>query len=165
MKRRRYASAVAALLIVAPVVVSLLHYGFTRVDDAYELQFRRSLAEAASGGDVLDMAAVASFDWDRMYMFPPYTTRDRMEETVGTKWTPPVSYVGYLIYRSELGKYVLPDDSVHKLVFVRGGDVVLDVTLDRSVDFSSSRGLVLRNEARYALERTADGRVVARNTP
>ncbi|TLS50713.1 hypothetical protein FE782_18600 [Paenibacillus antri] len=165
MKRRRYASAVAALLIVAPVVVSLLHYGFTRVDDAYESPFRRSLAEAASGGDVLDMATVAPFDWDRMYMFPPYTTRDQMEDTVGTKWTPPVGYVGYLIHRSEFGRHVLNDDSVHKLVFVHGDDVVLDITLDRTVDFASSRGMVLRDEARYTLERMEDGRVVARNTP
>ena len=162
---KRVLFGAVALLIVGPLLASWLHYATTRVDNAYEPQFRRNLTEAARAGDTLDLASVADFEWDRVYMFPPYTSRKLMEEAVGSKWTPPVSYLEYLFSSSSPLGQGLVDDSLHKLVFVRDGDVVLDVTLDRSIDFAATRGMAERGDARYSLERAADGRIVAKNAP
>jgi hypothetical protein len=164
-KAKRALLGAIALLIVGPLLASWLHYAMTRVDNKYESQFRRSLTEAARAGDTLDLASVADFEWDRLYMFPPYSSRAQMEKAVGSRWTPPVSYFEYLAYSAAHPGQGLVDDSLRKLVFVRDDDVVLDVTLDRSIDFAGSRGMVERGDARYALERAADGRIVAKNAP
>ncbi len=110
------------------------------------------------------MTDIAQFDWDKMFMFPPYTSRDEMEQAVGTQWTTNKTYLGYLFARSALGKYPLDDDSVQKLVFINKDEVVLDITLTRSsVDFSSSERIIERTEAEFALERLVDQTILAKN--
>lgn len=110
------------------------------------------------------MSEATDFEWDTMYVFPPYTSRDEMERTVGAQWTPAGSPLGGWLHRSALGKYPLDDDSVHKLVFVKEGRVVLDVTLNRATaDFTPVKETVARDRSGLLVDRTEDGRVVIRS--
>lgn len=60
-----------------------------------------------------------------------FSAKDEMEQTVGARWNTEHTYLNYLINQMTLGDYPLLDDSLHMLVFLKGEEVVLDITLDR----------------------------------
>lgn len=87
------------------------------------------------------MTDVTTLDWDRMYMFRPYTPRDGMKKVVGLKWSPDE----------------LSDDHLHMLVFVKGEEVVLDVTLDRAAgDFTQSKEMIERRDSSFVIEKNEE---------
>ncbi|MBD2868106.1 hypothetical protein [Paenibacillus arenilitoris] len=157
MKKKKLLLSVLLLvpvLLCLPFLLGYIEYRGDRVDDANAEPFVRSLTEAVERQNTISMADIASFEWDTMYMFPPYYPRDEMEKEVGRKWTPNQSYLGHLLHRSSFGEYPLSDDSLHKLVFVHNGEVVLDITLDRmSADFTSARRVTERSDSEFAVSR------------
>lgn len=148
------------VLLVLPLLIGYMHYRSSKVEQAGLDEFVGNLNKAVQHYESFRMTDVAAFEWDRMFMFPPYTTRDEMEQIAGSKWTTSASFLGYLFQRSDLGKYPLDDDSLHKLVFVNDGRIVLDVTLDRSIDFTSIGRITERYASVFAVEKVSNRRVV-----
>lgn len=85
----------------------------------------RSLADKirASDGQVIDFTEAVSFDWDRVFIFGPYTSPDRIDECLGFKW--------------HAKKYSGIDSSraTNLVVFVRNDQVVCWFDHPRSQDF------------------------------
>ncbi|WP_029192202.1 hypothetical protein [Paenibacillus harenae] len=156
MKKKLMISALLLfpVLVCLPFLLGYLEYDRQKVDNAHAEPFIRSLTEAVQRQDTISMADIASFEWDKMYMFPPYMPRDEMEKVVGRKWTPDHSYLGHLLHRSSFGEHPLTDDSLHKLVFVHGRKVVLDVTLDRmTADFTAASRVTERSDSEFTVVR------------
>ncbi|WP_133158821.1 hypothetical protein [Clostridium thermosuccinogenes] len=105
------------------------------------------------------MKNITPFEWDRMYIIRPYTSRTEMHEKVGTKWTTADTYIGYLIFdKTWLGEHPLDDDIFQKLVFVKDNKVVLDVTLNRGdADFTQINSPVINDNVLFDIDKT-DGR-------
>ncbi|TYP72008.1 hypothetical protein [Paenibacillus methanolicus] len=145
---------VVAIAVSTPVAMSYMDYRQTRVANGHADAFVQHLQTAVQEKRTFRMTEVADFAWDRMYMFQPYTPRDVMEQTVGSTWNTSDSYLGYLIDQTSVGDHPLIYDHLHKLVFVKDDQVVLDLTLDRiTADFTESREMVERGDAWFAVER------------
>lgn len=78
MKPKRIAILIAALLIAAACLFLLLG---NPVVSYHNGQLRSALTGLEEGTCTLD--EVVPFQWDTVYTFPPYTTREEMEETIG----------------------------------------------------------------------------------
>ncbi|MFC4099186.1 hypothetical protein [Paenibacillus xanthanilyticus] len=156
MRKRDILAMLAFVAVVAvslPIARSYLDYRETRVENGYANEFVHHLQTAVQEKRTFRMTDVADFEWDRMYMFQPYTPRDVMERTVGTTWNTSDSYLGYLIDQTSVGDHPLTYDHLHKLVFVKGDQVVLDLTLDRiTADFTESQGMVELGDDWFAVE-------------
>jgi len=159
MKRRRSLLIAASALLLVALTLIVLRYGIDRPQEARREDpeaFKRALTEAVNGADSFDLAAVAGFEWDRVHIFGPYTSLEEMELAVGTRWSMN-SLTGRLLRSTFIGKYPLDDDSMQKLVFVRGDDVVLDVTLQRKpIDMAYAIGAYERGNAAFAIDRTKE---------
>ncbi|MBB3112512.1 hypothetical protein FHS18_004613 [Paenibacillus phyllosphaerae] len=100
--------------------------------------FMMNLGEVIRTKSTFQMTDVATFEWDYMYMFRPYTPSADMEKAVGSKWDPDE----------------LTDDLLHQLVFVKDDQVVLDVTLDRQAgDFTQSKDRIERSDDWFVIEK------------
>jgi hypothetical protein len=108
------------------------------------------------------MKNITPFEWERMYIIRPYTSRTEMQKIVGTKWTTADTYIGYLIFdKTWLGEHPLDDDIFHKLVFVKDNKVVLDVTLNRGdADFTQISSPVINGNALFIIDKTSGGNVI-----
>lgn len=81
-----------------------------------------AVQRASETGRPFRLAAVTSFEWDRFYVFPPNSTPERINRTLGFEWEQ--------ADHSNIGS----DDSINLLVFVRDGEVV------RAFDHDRGRG-------------------------
>lgn len=98
------------------------------------------------------MINITAFKWDKMYVFPPYTTRAQMHTKIGIEWTTADTYIGYLIQKTSIGDYPLDDDSVHKLVFIKDNKVICDCTLLREYgDFTFAKDIVDSDNAIFLI--------------
>jgi hypothetical protein len=145
------------VLIYVPVFISYANYRSIKINNENADQFIHHLGAVMQQKDSFEMTEVATFDWDHMYMFQPYLSRDEMEKATGTKWTTETSYFAYLENEFFMGDFPLLDESIHKLVFVKSDEVVLDVTLDRFIaDFTSSDRRIERSDSKFIISRTKD---------
>lgn len=81
-----------------------------------------ALAGAVSrgSGTEVDLAVLASFPWERFYVFPPYSDTARIDSVLGFRW-------------SGARRSSIPmSESVNLLVFVEGRRVVRALELPRS---------------------------------
>jgi hypothetical protein len=81
-----------------------------------------AVRRASETGRPFRLSAVTSFDWDRFYVFPPNTTPERINRTLGFEWEQ--------ADHSNIGS----SDSITLLVFVRDGEVT------RAFDHDRGRG-------------------------
>lgn len=140
-----------AIVFVVLFLFSYVPFLKIKVNNKHTAGFEQKLQEVMMRKEVFDMKDVTDFEWDQMYVFYPYTSRKQMEETVGKKWTTG-SYPGYLLERTQLGNYPIDDESFNKLVFVRGEEVVLDVTLYRSEgDFTKITEIIDKDNSRFSV--------------
>ncbi|MGO4696982.1 hypothetical protein AB4Z50_22110 [Paenibacillus sp. 2TAB26] len=154
-KIKKFIFITLLMIILVPFILNYSNYRMTRVHNDYEVLFTEQLKAAVHKGTTFDMKEVAPFDWDKMFVFEAYRSREEMERTVGREWTNEASYTGYWIDRKISGQYPLLDESVHKLVFVKGNKVVFDTTLDRAIaDFSVSSSMIDREHSRYTIMKT-----------
>ncbi|SFS43790.1 hypothetical protein [Marininema halotolerans] len=99
----------------------------------------------ATGNGLLRMSYVASnFKWDRLYIFPPYTTKKAMNKCLGFEW--------------EGLSSGMDDDQYKYLVFVKGDEVVRTVKHHRNKgDFDPiSKGLT-PNTAVFLANKNKEG--------
>jgi hypothetical protein len=154
----RYVIIAMIIALSMPLAVSYRNYRALKINDLEEAGFLKNLQAVVSQNSQLDLKETTDFEWDTLYMFPPYLSKTEMEKTVGLKWIAEPTYFNYLSHQLTGEKFPLLDDSLHKLVFVRGDDVVLDVTLDRMLaDFTSTKRQISRHEAVYEIIRTDEG--------
>ncbi|WP_147381788.1 hypothetical protein [Paenibacillus nanensis] len=115
--------------------------------------FSQDLISAVSQNEEFDLAQLTEFEWDKMYVFYPYISREEMERRIGREWTT-YSYIGYYVFqKTSLGDHPLNDDSVNKIVFTNGNKIVLDVTFYRDqVDLTQLKPLINREEAKFLVQ-------------
>lgn len=108
------------------------------------------LAHAVRTQEIIDLAAVTDFDWDTVYIFPPYTPASEVKKKVG-RFVP---------------SSIEASDSVVLLVFLHRGRVVRFADFERQIgDLSSASGTdgIPRSKAKFRKFVAADGRVMLEN--
>ncbi|WAM25288.1 MULTISPECIES: hypothetical protein [Myxococcus] len=96
---------------------------------------QRVHAASETGGD-FRLSEVADFDWDTFHVFTPYVGAEEVRKWLGIDWSGARD-----VYESEC-----------LLVFVKGGEVVMDLDFARTKgDFSAlKKHRFTRDEARFA---------------
>lgn len=150
---------IATVLLIVPLILllfSYINFRSLRVENKYYNSFKGELMATVQQDVFFDMNDITPFEWDRMYVIMPYTSKTEMQKIVGIKWTTTDTYIGYLIFdKTWFGEHPLDDDIFHKLVFVKDNKVVLDVTLDRSnVDFTQISSPVINDSALFDIDKT-----------
>ena len=79
---RRYQARFGSILATA----AILALGACDADGDQELSAR--IAVAASNGDsaVVDITKLTAFPWERLHVFGPYTTSEKIEKELGFSW-------------------------------------------------------------------------------
>jgi hypothetical protein len=153
---------IIAVFLIIPLILFLSSYmGFRsqKINNEHLESFKNNLMTTIQQKSYFDIKNITPFEWDRMYVILPYTSRTEMQKIVGTKWTTADTYIGYLIFdKTWLGEHPLDDDIFHKLVFVKDNKVVLDVTLNRGdADFTQISSPVINDNALFDIDKI-DGR-------
>ena len=156
---------IIAVFLIIPLILFLSSYmGFRsqKINNEHLESFKNNLMATIQQKSHFDMKNITPFEWDRMYVILPYTSRTEMQKIVGTKWTTADTYIGYLIFdKTWLGEHPLDDDIFHKLVFVKDNKVVLDVTLNRGdADFTQISSPVINDSALFIIDKTSGGNVI-----
>ncbi|MDK2801605.1 MAG: hypothetical protein PWQ70_3224 [Clostridiales bacterium] len=153
---------IIAVFLIIPLILflsSYINFRSQKINNEYLESFKNKLMTTIQQESYFDMKNITPFEWDRMYVILPYTSRTEMQKIVGTKWTTADTYIGYLIFdKTWLGEHPLDDDIFHKLVFVKDNKVVLDVTLNRGdADFTQISSPVINDNALFDIDKI-DGR-------
>lgn len=128
---------VLILVITIFFLSSYINFKIIQIDNTYQDDFKAKLERTIQKESNFYMGELTSFEWDKMYIIRPYTSKTEMEEIVGIKWTTYNTYLGYLFEKTYFGEHPLDDDIFHKLVFVKDNKVILDITICRSrADFT-----------------------------
>lgn len=97
----------------------------TRGDEALGKTISAAAQEGARDVNVVDVPVLAAFEWDRLHVFPPYTSATTIQQELGFSW-------------SEARRIEKHDDFV-LLVFLNRGQVVRFVDLPRDgADFADA---------------------------
>lgn len=153
---------IIAVFLIIPLILflsSYINFRSQKINNEYLESFKNKLMTTIQQKSYFDIKNITPFEWDRMYVILPYTSRTEMQKIVGTKWTTADTYIGYLIFdKTWLGEHPLDDDIFHKLVFVKDNKVVLDVTLNRGdADFTQISSPVINDNALFDIDKI-DGR-------
>jgi hypothetical protein len=100
------------------VALSTLAQACSRGNDA-DLAAKIAQAVDHGNGTVLTMEQLTRFSWDRLHVFPPYTTAEQVDRELGVSWA------------SSHPTGIEARDDISLLVFMSGGQVVRFVTLRR----------------------------------
>lgn len=164
MKIKSKTIIISVFLIIPLILFSSSYISFRsqKINNEHLESFKNNLMTTIQQKSYFDMKNISSFEWDRMYVIWPYTSRTKMQKIVGTKWTTADTYIGYLIFdKTWLGEHPLNDDIFHKLVFVKDNKVVLDVTLNRgNADFTQINSPVINSNALFIIDKTSGGNVI-----
>lgn len=119
-------------IIIIAIFLSLLSffYGYLflkeRENENLINSMKNAFSENYSGDlDYVDLANLTSFKWDRLYIFQPYTTKEKMRSVLGisSAWL--------------INTEIASSDSYTLLVFIRKGFVVMSLDFYRGDgDFS-----------------------------
>jgi len=81
-------------------------------------------AATASTNPIVTISAATDFEWDKLFIFAPYTSVDKIHEQLGYKW-------------NEAEKTHIDSSEFHLLVFVKNGKVVRHFRVSRRIDFQN----------------------------
>ena len=156
---------IISVFLIIPLILfssSYINIRSKKINNEHLESFKNKLMTTIQQESYFDMKNITPFEWDRMYVILPYTSRTEMQKIVGAKWTTADTYVGYLIFdKTWLGEHPLDDDIFHKLVFVKDNKVVLDVTLNRGdADFTQISSPVINDSALFIIDKTSGGNVI-----
>ena len=159
---------IIAVFLIIPLILflsSYINFRSQKINNEYLESFKNKLMTTIQQESYFDMKNITPFEWDRMYVILPYTSRTEMQKIVGTKWTTADTYIGYLIFdKTWLGEHPLDDDIFHKLVFVKDNKVVSDVTLNRGdADFTQISSPVINDSALFIIDKTSGGNVIKKS--
>lgn len=141
------------IILLASFIYSYYSYSELKVTNQYEDVFSEKLLAVVGQNEAFDMADITPFEWDKMIVFSPYASKEEMEKTVGREWTT-YSYIGYYLFQKTfLGEQPLINDSVNKIIFMKGDEIILDVTFNRNqADFTQITQIINREEATFSVE-------------
>ncbi|SHJ89674.1 hypothetical protein SAMN05444401_0046 [Clostridium amylolyticum] len=110
MEKKNKILWITGIVIVAAIVVLITINPFKRdVWDINADKLKNSF-NAISGNAVIDdLSQWTPFEWDTLYSFTPYTTKDKIYEVIGYKW-------------DNISETV--NESMNQIVFVKDGKVV-----------------------------------------
>lgn len=150
---------ILVVILLIPFGVSYFSFQSQQIANQGAKEFSLHLQAAMSRHQPFKISDLTSVEWDRVYVFHPYTSKSEMEKTTAIRWSTSHSYFDYLLERTFLGEYPLDDDSLNKLVFMKDGKVVLDVTLNRAeADFTDVKEI--QQDQELTLEPEEGNRVV-----
>src|SRR5262249_3021890 len=111
-------------IICLGIGVVLAVAGWLYVQDVRAHSVERALAEQAKlgPGTVVDFAEIAPFEWDRVYVFGPYTPEEHIQKCLGFEW------------ESAGRSSINSSKRANLVVFVRGSEVVHSFDQARSVE-------------------------------
>lgn len=136
-----------------------------RIQNEYYNDFKDRLYKTTKEKSEFNMEEITSFEWDKMYIILPYTSKPEMEEKVGIQWTTSKTYFGYLYEKTILGKHPLDDDGIHKLVLTKEEKVVLDITLNRmEIDFTQVQEVILFNDSQFIIKKEGNRCIILKNS-
>ncbi|RKD25916.1 hypothetical protein BEP19_03020 [Ammoniphilus oxalaticus] len=96
-------------------MVSLLACSAESVEEGNQKlqgQLSKAIKEAQSNQDSIEFKEIADFPWDRMFIFPPYTPVETINEELGVSW-------------SKVGSTGIQNrDDINLIVFVKDNKVV-----------------------------------------
>lgn len=110
MEKKNTILWISGIVIVAVIAVLITINPFKRdVWDINADKFKNSF-NAISGNAVIDdLSQWTPFEWDTLYSFTPYTTKDKIYEVIGYKW-------------DNISETV--NEGMNQIVFVKDGKVV-----------------------------------------
>jgi len=137
MKKIYWIGSIALLILVILFTLAYQDYSKYNVSNQYNDAFKSSLYETIENKNTFTFNEVVSFEWDEMFVFEPYLTTEMMEKAAGAEWTTANTWLGHIYQRTKSNHTPLLSDSFQKLVFLKEKKVVMDITLQRDVDFLS----------------------------
>ena len=116
-----------------------------------------SAAVQVGSGSRVPLVAVAPFEWDRVYVFGPYTSLDVVKGRLGFDWVPTSRFDAWL-----WGDLFMPNDGFSLVVFVRGerdvtGYGVVSPYEGPNVYLDSDFVAMVRNTAAFEVARDEAG--------
>ena len=111
-------------VIAAALAIGLLAGSWSSaliIRQRFERDLSERIKQQAQRDSSLSFRSVTDFEWDRLYIFQPYTTKSEIEQTLRTTWTGSMSI--------ESGK------GINLLVFTKNQRVVRYAELSRDIDF------------------------------
>lgn len=153
---------ITLILIIVPFS-SYINYKLIKIEIVGQNEFYNKLIEKAEQKKSLEMGKITSFDWDLMYVFPPYTSKKYMEDEIGIKWTTQATYFRYLYERKIAMKYLDGFDELGQtLVFINDNHIELVVRVDlRELDFRAlNQREFLVSEANFIIEETNNRSII-----
>ena len=140
------------MLLVLTFCVSYFNYRRLRIDNKHRKAFYDILLQTVESGQDFNMAEITPFAWDKMFIVKPYTTQKEAFKQVNVKWTTTSTYPGYILEKYFLGEYQLLADEIHKLVFLKEDEVILDIDLMRwEADFTKNESVIFAKEAFFTI--------------
>ncbi|EOD00360.1 hypothetical protein [Caldisalinibacter kiritimatiensis] len=163
--KKRDVLLVILIVLFTTLLIDYFNFRLMKIDNKYYDEFKDRLYKVTQEKTSFNMKDVTPFQWDKMYIISPYTSKSEIQEIVGIKWTTSNTYLGYLLYQKTiLGKYPLDDDIFHKLVFIKGEEVLLDITLNRmEIDFTKVKDVVFYNKAEFVIKKEGDRCIILKN--
>lgn len=134
------------VLVILGIATMFFVYLFLQDIARKELRSNlRNSIELLENGQVeyIDFIQIASFSWDRLYIFTPYTNYKTIDATLGFYWLP----ARYSLIQSR--------DYVYLLVFVKNGRIVQYIeyyTNEGNFDLAYKETGYLQNNSRFKLK-------------
>ncbi|CAN1209438.1 hypothetical protein TUMEXPCC7403_04390 [Tumidithrix helvetica PCC 7403] len=104
-------------------------------------------------GTSLKLRSLTAFDWDKVYIFPPYTSVDEIQKSLGFPW------------KAAESSRIFEREDISLLVFVKRNQVVQYLAYPRSKgDFADIKALngLTPDQAAFAIAISADSRLLVR---
>jgi hypothetical protein len=120
MKTTFVCIALVGIVVLAGLTV------YAKPDDFIKSFERSAQATVGNTNSTLNISAVTDFQWDKLFIFGPYTPLEKIYMQLGYKWT-------------EAEKtHIDSSDTFYTIVFVKNGKVIRYYNLSRTIgDFQS----------------------------
>lgn len=141
---KRTWKGILLILILVVVVTFYVNYGIKQSNrQKLTTDISNAILMYKNGEiSVIDFAKITTFSWDRLYIFEPYTSTDKIEHIFGNRFTAPVTTIE-------------TNDGVTLLVFAKDGRVVQYLEYGRNeADFADAHNETgyLFQEARFVMD-------------
>lgn len=110
MSKKRYYICIAGVVIIAVVTILIVHNPLKKdIWDSNANKLKNSFQAISGDADIEDLRGFIPFEWDELYSFAPYTSKETIYEVIGYKW-------------DNIRETV--NENMNQMVFVKDGKVV-----------------------------------------
>ncbi len=133
MKNRKML-LIIILVVFALIFIDFLKYSSLKVDNQGSVVTTLD-SKVKETNKKYDINEIITFEWDYIYVFEPYTSKDEIVNVIGINYYTKT----YLLHRFFKGDSGLHDDNHKKIIFVKSGRVVHEENYDfRKMDFNKN---------------------------